>query len=218
MVDNVDEVKANFNRQILELKKIVSAIANQGWCPATGGNFSVKLDANLYAITASGVDKVNIKKKDFLVIDSNGKVLLGDKKPSAETLLHTALYKLDRNIGAILHVHTLANTVLSLHLNQEKYLAFQGYEMQKALTGITTHETMVKLNILDNNQDMQQLAKELKQRWLAETFIGGLLVRGHGLYAWGDNLAEAKRHLEGIEFLLSCELQKKLISGGRSRE
>lgn len=197
--------------KILELKKIVLAIANRGWCPATGGNFSVKLDHNLYAITASGVDKLKIQKDDFLVINSSGKVIEGNKKPSAETLLHTALYELDRNIGAVFHVHTVANTVLSLHSHDAKHLAVRGYEMQKALTGITTHETTLKLNILDNNQDMQELAKVLEQRWLTETFIGGFLVRGHGLYAWGNDLAEAKRHIEGIEFLLSCELQKKLI-------
>jgi methylthioribulose-1-phosphate dehydratase len=206
MVVNFDDSK------ILELQAVVKAIANRGWCPATGGNFSIKLTDNLYAITASGVDKTNIQKDDFLVIDSNSKVLLGNKKPSAETLLHLALYKLSNNIGTVLHVHTVANTVLSLHFDRETYLTFQGYEMQKALTGITTHETTLKLNILDNNQNLQELAKVLEQRWQTEVFIGGFLVKGHGLYAWGNNLAEAKRHLEGIEFLLSCELQKKLIS------
>lgn len=199
--------------QILELKAVVSAIANRGWCPATGGNFSVKLSNNLYAITASGVDKANLQEDDFLVIDSSGKVILGSKKPSAETLLHTALYELNSNIGAVLHVHTVANTVLSLHFDRENYLIFQGYEMQKTITGIATHEAAFRINILDNNQDMQALATVLKQRWQTEVFLGGFLVRGHGLYAWGNNLTEAKRHLEGIEFLLSCELQKKLISG-----
>jgi methylthioribulose-1-phosphate dehydratase len=199
------------DRIIEELQTLVLAIANRGWCPATGGNFSVKLADNLYAITASGVDKTQIQKDDFLLIDDRSKVVLGNKKPSAETLLHTALYSLSNNIGVVLHVHTVANTVLSLYFEGETYLDFQGYEMQKAITGITTHETTFRLNILDNNQNMEELAKVLKQRWLTEVFTGGFLVRGHGLYAWGSDLMEAKRHLEGIEFLLSCELQKKSL-------
>lgn len=199
------------NSKILELQSVVLAIANRGWCPATGGNFSVRIDRNLYGITASGVDKTTIQQEDFLVINDEGTVIFGNKKPSAETLLHTALYQLNDDIGAVLHVHTVANTVLSLHLIEEKHLTFQGYEMQKAVTGIKTHERSLQLNILDNDQDMSQLATDLKQRWQTETFLGGFLVRGHGLYAWGNNLTEAKRHLEGLEFLLSCELQKRII-------
>jgi methylthioribulose-1-phosphate dehydratase len=209
----VKNMVLNFDdRKIVELQAVVLAIANRGWCPATGGNFSVKLTDNFYAITASGVDKTQIKKDDFLLINNQSQVVLGNKKPSAETLLHLALYKLSSDIGAVLHVHTVANTVLSLHFDRETYLAFQSYEMQKAITGITTHETTLKLNILDNNQDMKELAQVLEQRWLTEVFTGGFLVRGHGLYAWGSDLMEAKRHLEGIEFLLSCELQKKSLN------
>lgn len=199
------------DRKITQLKEIVSDIARRGWCPATGGNFSVKLEGNLYGITASGIDKTHVQTEDFLVIDVSGKVIYGNKKPSAETLLHTALYSLDRDIAAVLHVHTVANTVLSIACNNH-YLSFQGYEMQKALSGITTHETTVKLNILDNNQDMQKLAQVLTNMWQIEKLHYGFLVRGHGLYAWGNSLTEAKRHLEGIEFLLNCELQRKIIS------
>ena len=199
------------NQKILDLKKIIIDVARQGWCPATGGNFSIKLADNIYSITASGIDKNNLKPEDFLIIDSSGKVILGDKKPSAETLLHTTLYSLDNSISAVLHVHTVANTVLSLNNNHD-YLYFLGYEMQKALTGITTHEATVKLKIIENNQNMEELARVLIKEWKIKKLNYGFLVKGHGLYTWGNSLIEAKRHLEGIEFLLSCELQKRTIS------
>ena len=198
--------------KIRELQKAVFAIANRGWCPATGGNFSVKIESDLCAITASGIDKTAIEITDFLVTDLRGKVVSGTQKPSAETLLHTTLYNLDPNIGAILHVHTLSNTVLSLHFGQQNIITFQGYEMQKALQGITHHHTEVFLPILDNSQDMNLLSESLKQRWQDEEFHYGFVVRGHGLYAWGQNITEAKRHLEGIEFLLQCELHRMLLS------
>jgi methylthioribulose-1-phosphate dehydratase len=193
-----------------ELIAIANWIGKKGWCPATGGNFSVRLDQHLSLVTASGVDKTNLQPDDFLVVIPTGEVYSGNKKPSAETLLHTTLYSLSTEIGAVLHTHTVAATVLS-NQTQRSNLTIQGYEMQKALNNVTTHETAVMLPILDNNQDMKQLAMELKQRWLLESFNYGFLVKGHGLYAWGQNLQQAQRHLEGLEFLLSCELNRMLL-------
>ena len=85
--------------------------------------------------------------------------------------------------------------------------------MQKALTGVTTHETSVLLPIINNSQDMNHLSTILKQRWQQEKFDCGFILRGHGLYVWGNNLQEAKRHLEGIEFLLNCKLNQMLLLG-----
>ena len=200
------------NSQITELQQTVLAIANRGWCPATGGNFSVRIKSALCAITASGVDKTKIQETDCLIVDFTGKIITGSKKPSAETLLHTTLYSLSSDIGAVLHVHTLPNTVLSLHFQGQDIVKFRGYEMQKSLRGITDHQTSVCLPILDNSQNMNLLSANLKQRWENEVFNYGFLVRGHGLYAWGHNLVEAKRHLEGIEFLLNCELHRMLLT------
>ncbi|MGL5939814.1 MAG: methylthioribulose 1-phosphate dehydratase [Waterburya sp.] len=193
-----------------ELIAIADWIGKKGWCPATGGNFSVRLDHHLSLVTASGVDKTNLQPDDFLVVKPTGVVHSGNKQPSAETLLHTTLYDLSLDIGAVLHTHTVAATVLS-NQTRGNNLTIQGYEMQKALNNVTTHETPVILPILDNNQDMKQLAVELKQRWQLEPFNYGFLVRGHGLYAWGQNLKQAQRHLEGLEFLLSCELNRMLL-------
>ena len=200
------------NPKIKELQQIVIAIANRGWCPATGGNFSVRVESDFCAITASGIDKTTIQITDFLVVDFQGNVVSGTKKPSAETLLHTTLYTLDSDIGAVLHIHTLSNTVLSSHFREQDLVTFQGYEMQKALQGITHHNTEVYLPILDNSQNMNLLSENLTTRWDETEFNYGFLVRGHGLYAWGKDIKEAKRHLEGIEFLLDCELHRMLLS------
>lgn len=198
-----------YKSTVAELIQVTNWISDKNWCPATGGNFSAKLDDNLCIVTASGVDKTNLQPDDFLTVKLTGEVHSGAKKPSAETLLHTALYNLSNNIGAVLHTHTVAATILSKR-GQEQ-LEIHGYEMQKALNGVNTHEETVFLPILDNNQDMSQLAAELQQRWPTEVFHYGFLVRGHGLYAWGENLQQAQRHLEGIEFLLNCELNSLLL-------
>ena len=181
-------------------------IDQQGWCPATGGNFSVRIDANHAWVTASGKHKGALTPEDLLQVDLKGAVIGSEKRPSAETLLHMALYGLDADIGAVLHTHSVSSTVLSRLVDRE-VLTLRGYEMQKSLSGNTTHDAEAAIHVFDNTQDMPELAAQLRQYWLQCPLQWGFLVRGHGLYAWGRDMAEARRHLEGLEFLFACELE-----------
>ncbi len=181
-------------------------IDQQGWCPATGGNFSVRIDAKHAWVTASGKHKGALTPEDLLQVDLKGVVIGSEKRPSAETLLHMALYGLDADIGAVLHTHSVSSTVLSRLVDGE-VLTLRGYEMQKSLSGNTTHDAEAVIHVFDNTQDMPELAAKLHQRWLQCPLQWGFLVRGHGLYAWGRDMAEARRHLEGLEFLFACELE-----------
>ncbi len=182
----------------------------QGWCPATGGNFSARLEAEQALVTASGRHKGRLTEADLLMVDLDGKPLESELTPSAETLLHTRLYRLDAQIGAVLHTHSVASTVLS-RLAANDWLTISGYEMQKSLAGNQSHEPTIRLAVFDNTQDMQALAEQLQQRWQLQALNWGLLVRGHGLYAWGKDVSEARRHLEGLEFLFACELEMRRL-------
>lgn len=182
----------------------------QGWCPATGGNFSARLEAEQALVTASGRHKGRLTEADLLMVDLDGKPLESELTPSAETLLHTRLYRLDAQIGAVLHTHSVASTVLS-RLAANDWLTISGYEMQKSLAGNQSHEPTIRLAVFDNTQDMQALAEQLQQRWQQQALSWGLLVRGHGLYAWGKDVSEARRHLEGLEFLFACELEMRRL-------
>jgi methylthioribulose-1-phosphate dehydratase len=186
-------------------------IDRQGWCPATGGNFSARLDDELALVTASGRHKGRLIMEDLLTVDLQGNPVDSDLKPSAETLLHTRLYQLDKQIGAVLHTHSVASTVLSRMVTGE-WLTISGYEMQKSLAGNTSHEPAIQLAVFDNTQDMQSLAEQLAARWQQSPLSWGFLVRGHGLYAWGKDIAEARRHLEGLEFLFACELEMRRLA------
>ncbi|MBX2799602.1 MAG: methylthioribulose 1-phosphate dehydratase [Myxococcales bacterium] len=184
----------------------------RGWTPATGGNFSVRLSDGRVAITASGVDKGAATVDDLLLIDAEGQVLGEMRRPSAETPLHLALYRLSSDIGSVLHTHSVAATVLS-RLTPGSSLVLQGFEMQKSLSGQTTHEGAVHVALFDNDQDMQRLSGHVAERWPLQH---GLLVRGHGLYAWGRDVPEARRHLEGLEFLLACQLELERSTSRRT--
>ncbi|KKO44545.1 methylthioribulose-1-phosphate dehydratase [Arsukibacterium ikkense] len=199
-------------------------IASRHWVPATGGNFSIRTSDNSALVTASGKDKGELSPQDLLPVSWQDQQLSCSGTPSAETALHAMLYQLNPASKAVLHTHSVQATVFSRLISQDNYL-FAGYEMQKAISGISSHQQLLSLPIFDNTQDIPALAEELKHRWqkqplsqslnhsLNDSFHYGLLVRSHGLYVWGNSLEQAKRHLEGWEFLINCELERFKIAG-----
>jgi methylthioribulose-1-phosphate dehydratase len=109
-------------------------------------------------------------------------------------------------------VHTIAATVLSRLEEGAGALTLSGYEMHKSLQGITTHESDVVLPIFSNSQDTQALARTVEGRLGSNPRSPGYLLAGHGLYAWGATMKDARRHLEGLEFLLACALEERRLS------
>ncbi|ACT05764.1 methylthioribulose-1-phosphate dehydratase [Dickeya chrysanthemi Ech1591] len=196
-----------------QLDALVAAcrwIGEKGWCPATGGNMSVRLDERQCLITESGKDKGSLSAEDFLRVDIATNHVPSGRTPSAETGLHTLLYRLLPAVGAVLHTHSVNATVLS-RVEKSAALVLQGYEMQKSLSGQRTHLDAVAIPIFDNSQDIPALAQRVAAHHEVAALHYGLLVRGHGLYCWGNDVKEARRHLEGLEFLFQCELQRRLL-------
>ncbi len=176
----------------------------RGWVLGTSGNFSAVLrrDPLQLAITASGNDKGNLSPEHILQIDADGKVIAGHGKPSDETKLHLVAVQ-SRGAGAVLHTHSVWSTLLSQHVFAEADgIAISGYEMLKGLAGNKTHEHAEWLPIVENSQAMDELAKIVEVTLQRHPAAHGFLLRGHGLYTWGQDLAEAKRHIEIFEFLL----------------
>ena len=184
----------------------------RGWCPATSGNYSVRLDARALLVTASGKHKGHLTAEDFVAVDLEGRPTgaFGHGKPSAETPLHALMFRLDPRIGAVLHTHSVASTVLGRALGGQASIELEGYEMQKAFSGVTTHEERVSIPIVDNSQDVPALAREVARRWERSPFPGYVL-RGHGLYAWDADVDGALRAIEALEFLVACELERRKL-------
>lgn len=191
------------------LRTLGAFLAGRGWLPATSGNLSFRVDATTIAITRSGVDKSSIVHNDVIAMNLDAPLPAG---VSAETPLHVARYRADASIGAVLHVHSVASTVLSRQAAKAGELVVEGYEMQKSLAGVRSHEGTLKMPVFPNSQDMPALAREVEARLAKGAAIPGYLLAGHGLYAWGRDLAEARRHVEGIEFLLACSLEERRLA------
>jgi methylthioribulose-1-phosphate dehydratase len=185
-------------------------LAALGWTPATSSNFSMRLDDRHAAITVSGRDKGRLGEDDIMVVDFDGKPVATTHQPSAETLLHTQLYRRCPEIGCVLHTHSLNQTIASRLYGPIGNVRFEDYELIKAFRGQDTHETEFDLPVLPNSQNMPTLAAQVDVLLDAGS-LWGYLIDGHGLYAWGKDMKEARRHLDAFEFLLSCELEMRKL-------
>lgn len=175
----------------------------RGWVLGTSGNFSAVVSANpmRLAITSTGLDKSALATAQFLEIDERAEVVRGQGRPSAEAHLHLAIVRA-RGAGAVLHTHSVWSSIVSEAFAAEGGLAIEGFEMLKGLSGIRSHEHSEWVPVLENSQDMPALAAELTETLRKHPAIHGVLLRRHGLYTWGQDLAEAKRHIEIFEFLM----------------
>lgn len=204
----------------------------------TSGNLSILISAPRasstelkFLITASGKDKGELTEDDFILVGENGAIASEAKqsrsynqeddrdcfvanapcsdKPSAETLLHAAIYKCTAG-KAVFHVHTTNSSLLSMR-NAEcgmQNLEFEELEMLKGL-GFKTHDVKVTIPVIENSQDMQYLASIIPN--YTNEDVPGFLLRGHGLYAWGKTTQEAKRHVEIFEFLFEYRVKELML-------
>jgi methylthioribulose-1-phosphate dehydratase len=194
----------SLRREIDELCATARGCYVRGWVPATSGNFSVRWGSRLF-ITATGLDKGTLTPEDLLEIDMDGAVLGGKGRPSAETSLHAVIYRERVHARAILHVHSVWNTLLSGKFEGDRFVVLRGYELLKGLAGVATHEHEERLPILENTQEYASLAEKMKAVLHENGEAHGVLLSRHGLYTWGESVAEARRHLEALEFLFEVE-------------
>ncbi|HXN06373.1 MAG TPA: methylthioribulose 1-phosphate dehydratase [Nitrospiria bacterium] len=194
---------------LASLGEIKKEFAGRGWMRATSGNLSLRVKkAPLeFYISVSGRDKSLSLPDDFILVNEKGTPLpdpamAGNPlllKPSAEVGVHAAIY-LNTPAEAIFHVHTPYNTVVSKH-SDSGTLILTGYEMIKGL-GLWGEESKVQVPVIPNHYRLEDLAKETGGR--VDSSVPGVLIEGHGLYAWGGSLQEAKMNVEAFEFLFEA--------------
>lgn len=194
-------------------------IHRRGWCDGTGGNFSCVMERQPLALlmAPSGVDKGRVQPEALITVDGEGRVVAGDGRASAETALHLAIVQAC-GAGAVLHTHSQAGTLLSqwalrkdprTQASGEGVLELEGLEMLKGLEGFTSHDCVARVPVLANDQDLRRLSARALP--LLADAPQGLLIAGHGLYAWGRDLETARRHLEILEFLLEQRWRQLLL-------
>ena len=228
MTESVEEI-------VTDLAVIAKGFYARGWLLGTSGNLSavVRREPLQLAITASGIDKGQLIPKQILMVDEKAQIIsehppcespgfirTSDKnqtvyKPSDESFLHIGIVK-QRGAGAVLHTHSVWNTILSEVHAGERGIQIEGFEMLKGLDGVRTHQHAEWLPIIENSQDMRALAETVSSGLERNPQAHGFLIKRHGLYSWGKDLVEAKRHIEIFEFLLETLGQTATLKSRRS--
>ena len=204
MSSTQSRMPSNFSQTAGSLSAVAKGFHARGWLLGTSGNLSAVISHEplALAMSPSGVDKGELTAGQILLIDEHAQVLSDQGgKPSDETLLHLQIVK-DRRAGAVLHTHSVWNTILSDLYATQRGISIEGYEMLKGLDGVRTHEHREWLPIIDNSQDMTSLANTIGVTLSRNPNAHGFLLQRHGLYSWGVDLQQAKRHIEILEFLL----------------
>lgn len=187
-------------------------LAQLGWTPATSSNFSMRVDADHAAITISGRDKGKLGRDDIMLVDMDGKAVGTSSRPSAETELHTQVYRRWPEVNVVLHTHSRTQSVASRLFAEDGIIKLEGWELQKAIRGETTHESALDIPVFPNTQHMPKLVAQV-DAWIdSGRPLHAYLINGHGIYTWGHDMAEARRHLEALEFLLGCELDLRRLN------
>lgn len=210
-MSNSSDRSDGFSQIASSLASIARGFYLRGWLVGTSGNLSAVVDrVPLHlAMSPSGVDKGELRAEQILMIDEDARVISEhpakspNAKPSDECPLHLRIVK-ELGAGAVIHTHSIWNTILSDLYADEGGIAIEGYEMLKGLQGVNTHEHREWLPIIENSQDMLALADRIGDTLMKHKDVHGLLLRRHGLYSWGNDLAQAKRHVEILEFLFEA--------------
>ena len=208
------------------LRAIGREFHGRSWSLGTSSNYSVVVsrDPLELLITVSGKDKSALTRDDFVRVDAHGKPVDGSgKKSSAETLLHCLLAERIPSVGAVLHTHSIWSTILSGADLPLGSVRIEGYEMLKGLEGIGTHETCEEVPIFANSQDMVELSQRIRDRFATADWsdpkrppFHGFLLSRHGLYTWGRDLDEARRHIEIHEFLFEAVARSRMLPAATS--
>jgi methylthioribulose-1-phosphate dehydratase len=203
--------------QIDTLRDVGAMFWQRGWSVGTSSNYSLVINREPLEllITASGKDKGRLTRGDFVRVGSNGRPTIeGQPKSSAETLLHVVAAN-QPEVGAVLHTHSIWSTLLSDFYHPQGGFEISGYEMLKGLDGIGTHDHSAWVEVFDNTQDIPALAEQVRERLAdpADPLTHGYLIRKHGLYTWGRDLDEARRHVEIYEFLFECVARRMILTG-----
>lgn len=201
-----------------ELRDIKELFASRGWFPGTSGNLSVRVgeyqpEQFHFAVTASGKDKSVHTPEDYLFVDQEGRPCEATGlKPSAETLIHCEIYR-KTGCGAIFHVHTIDNNLISEWYGEQGYVPAQSIELIKAFN-IWDEDASIRIPILPNYADIPKIAELVPDA--LNPAIPGILLRNHGIYAWGQNAFEAKRHLEAFEFIFEYTYRRLLLNAAQA--
>jgi methylthioribose-1-phosphate isomerase len=181
-----------------QIADVARGLYARGWMPGTAGNISVRAGQNA-VITGSGLSKGELTANDMVTVRvADSEPVSGERRPSTETAIHTAIYRATQ-AGAVVHVHSPHATAQSVGAAQ--LLRFGGYELIKGLGATET----ISVPVVTNHSDVSRIGTDIEQYLVEHPDAPPVLfIAGHGITGWGADLAQARDRVECLEAM--CEL------------
>lgn len=174
-----------------QLVRICSLLYDRGLTVSAGGNMSVRLNDNEVLITPSGKNKGFLTPDDLIVVNLEGEVIYGFKKPSIETGMHLALYKANPETNAVIHCHPLNCIALS---------------MKKRIRPDLTPEGVILLGDVPTVGYHTPGSTALADAVAANSDHCAILMERHGAVTHGRTLEDAYNRMEELEFQAKLQL------------
>lgn len=169
-----------------ELVEICHKIHSKGFVSATDGNVSIRIKKDKILCTPTSLPKEKVKEKDLIVLDLEGRVISGSRKPSTEIKMHLAIYKEREDVNAVIHAHPVYAT------------AFASSKI--ALDVPFLPEVILNLGLVPVCEYATPSTEEVVKSilpFIKKTNL--LLLQNHGSVTFGKNLEEAYYLLEKLE-------------------
>jgi methylthioribose-1-phosphate isomerase len=203
-----------------EIAGLTRELYARGWMPGTSGNVSVRLPDGSVLISASGRPKGELTGADTVRVDaaSGAPTVPGGPRPSAETAVHTAIYRTAPDAGAVVHAHSpyaTAVAALARPGNGPVGVAMRGMELLKGL-GLKDPDRG-ELPVFPNWPDVRRIGDQVAAYLTGTADVPpAVLVADHGVTTWGRDLAQARDRLECVEALCHHLLLTRRDSPDRS--
>ena len=189
-------------------RREVLAIAHQlhqrGWVANHDGNISVRLPGKRWLLTPTAISKRVLVENDLIVVDADGRVLQGGRRPFSEFKMHMAIYDARPDVRAVVHCHAPSATALSvLAVEVDPQL------IAEAVVSLGDRVPMARYHF-PNSADALAELRQLAQNHDVVT------MQNHGLLGWGDDLEQAFLRSELVEHLATIQ-QRALLAGKPQR-
>ncbi|MEA3358979.1 MAG: L-fuculose-phosphate aldolase [Thermodesulfobacteriota bacterium] len=174
--------------------KLVSSKLTTG----TGGNLSLfNRREGLIAISPSGIDYLEMRIEDIVLLDIDGEIIEGSRRPSSESNFHTMLYQKRKDINAIIHTHSIyATTIACLNWEIPAVHYLVGFSGNKV--PVAPYATFGTKKLADN------ISKTIGN-------YNAVLLANHGLITIGVDLSSTFYIAEEIELVAQIYYQSRCI-------
>ena len=187
---------AEARRQIIEAGR---RLHDRFFVASNDGNLSARLSEDRILITPTGVNKGDMTAEQLLTVDMQGNVVAGNRKPSSETKMHLAVYKVRPDVQAIVHAHPPAATGFAacrIRLDQDVILPEVVFGLGKV--GFAEYGTPT------TDEIPNAVVKEIPD-------CEALLLSNHGALAVGPDVMQAYYRMEVLEMYARVRLVTRIL-------